>query len=145
MRFLRRASRKPAEHTVQEFITPYIDQYTPEQGDWHPVPGFGNHFGDIDPMVRNYANHLGHLVAAGECINWARDLCDILQQYRLGRLMTGLTAAVLSDLGFQPRAGAGLYQLMCAPGLLAHGLEYANKPLNAVPFVADEHYHIESR
>ena len=38
--------------------------------------------------------------------------------------------------------GRSLFQLLAAPGLLAHGLEMANKPLSAMPFVSDDNYHL---
>jgi citrate synthase len=34
--------------------------------------------------------------------------------------------------------------LLSAPGLVAHGLEMANKPITAMPFVKDENYVIET-
>jgi citrate synthase len=30
--------------------------------------------------------------------------------------------------------------LLCAPGILAHGLELANKPITAMPFLQEEQY-----
>jgi citrate synthase len=61
----------------------------------------------------------------------------------MGWLSTGVAAAAFCDLGFHPRVGAGLYQLLCAPGLLAHGFELANKPITAMPFLDEEHYVID--
>ena len=55
--------------------------------------------------------------------------------------MPGLAAACFVDLGFTPIASACLYQLAAAPGLLAQGLEMANKELTAMPFVNDRNYH----
>jgi citrate synthase len=34
-------------------------------------------------------------------------------------------------------------QLLAAPGLLAHGLEFSNKPVTAMLFEPDETYQIE--
>jgi citrate synthase len=61
----------------------------------------------------------------------------------MGWLAPGIAAAVFVDIGLHPRSGAGLYQLIHAPGLFAHGLELANKPLTAMPFIKDEDYTIE--
>jgi citrate synthase len=69
----------------------------------------------------------------------------VLAARSLGWLNTGVVAAVLVDLGFHPRDGAGVFQLLGAPGLLAHGMELANKPVTAMPYVDDEHYVIEKR
>lgn len=60
-----------------------------------------------------------------------------------GWLATGVAAAAFCDLGFMPRAAAGLFQLLCAPGLLAHGVELANKPVTALPWISDDDYVIE--
>ncbi len=144
MRFLRRACRKPVEFTIQQHILPMLEQQNTVKADIHPVPGFGSHFGDIDPLVNQMARHLQCLPASSKCLTWGMTFTSEIATYNIGWLMTGLAAAVFADLGFQPRAGAGLYQLLCAPGLLAHGLEYANKPLSAVPFVGDEQYQFES-
>jgi len=53
-------------------------------------------------------------------------------------------AAILCELGFQPRMGAGMFQLISAPGIFAHGIEMANKPITAMPFPDDKDYSIES-
>jgi len=140
MRFLRRASRKSPTDIIQE---KNIEKISVTDGDNHPVPGFGSHFGDIDPLVHKLAKHLHGLPSSGQCMHWGERFAQELEPHNMGWLITGLVAAVLADLGFQPRSAAGLYQLLCAPGLLAQGLEYANKPLSAVPFIDDEHYHIE--
>ena len=140
MRFLRRASKKSPTDILQEQI---IDKMSMTQGDHHPVPGFGSHFGDIDPFVHKLAKHFQGLPASGQCLEWGERFAQELAPHHMGWLITGLVAAILADLGFQPRSGAGLYQLLCAPGLLAHGLEYANKPLSAVPFIDDKQYYIE--
>jgi citrate synthase len=47
------------------------------------------------------------------------------------------------DLGFKPAQAVVLFQLANAPGLAAHGLDLAGRPLNAVPFVPDEEYYFE--
>jgi len=143
MRFLRRASHKPVEFTIQQDILPALERRDTVKADIHPVPGFGSHFGDIDPLVSQIARHLQSLPASSQCMAWGMTFASEIAAYNIGWLMTGLVAAVFADLGFQPRAAAGLYQHLCAPGLLAHGLEYANKSLSAVPFVDDEQYQIE--
>jgi citrate synthase len=61
----------------------------------------------------------------------------------MGWLTTGVAAAVFCDLGFQPKIGGALFQLLGAPGLAAHGLELANKPITAMPYISDENYVIE--
>ena len=42
-----------------------------------------------------------------------------------------------------PKFGVALMQLLAAPGLLAQGVEHANKPVTVLPFVGDENYEIQ--
>ena len=141
MRFLRKASRQPAEQLAQQLVWPEAMD-TPVD-DEPPAPGFGRHYGGIDLLTRRLAEQLLCLPGAGSVLSWGEALAAQLAPQGRGWLATGLAAAVFCDLGFQPRAGACLYQLMAAPGLVAHGLELANKPITAMPFVKDEHYVIE--
>lgn len=108
-----------------------------------PIPGFGAYYGGIDLLANKHAAQLAQLPGAGKALKWGMQLSHALEVKGIGWLMPGVAAAVLSDLGFQPKAGVCLYQLMGAPGLVAHGLELANKPITAMPFVADENYFIE--
>lgn len=107
------------------------------------TPGFGARNGGIEIMAVEVANRLVKLEAAGKALHWGCELNQQLHPRGAGWLMTGVAAAVFADLGFQPRAGGCLFQLLGAPGLVAHGLELANKPITAMPFVSDEQYVIE--
>jgi citrate synthase len=83
------------------------------------------------------------LPGAGKILNWTNEFAHALLSHKMGWLPAGLAAAVFVDLGFQPRLGPGLFQLISAPGLFAHGIELANKPLTSMPFINDENYVIE--
>ncbi|WP_062062253.1 citrate/2-methylcitrate synthase [Cellvibrio sp. OA-2007] len=107
------------------------------------IPGFGAYYGGVDLLACKHAAQLAQLPGAGKALHWGNQLSGALAANGMGWLMPGVAAAVLSDLGFQPKAGVCLYQLMGAPGLVAHGLELANKPITAMPFVSDENYFIE--
>jgi citrate synthase len=74
---------------------------------------------------------------------WGQEFARALEPNKQGWLYTGVAAATFCDLDFQPRAATGLLQLICSPGLLAHGIEMANKPTTAMPRVDDHHYVIE--
>lgn len=108
-----------------------------------PSPGFGRLNGGVDLMSAGIAKRLLALEAAGKALRWGGQFAAALEPHGVGWLTTGVAAAALADLGFQPRAGGSLFQLFGAPGLVAHGLELANKPITAMPFVNDEHYVIE--
>ena len=112
----------------------------PSEGDWHIAPGFGSRFGSIDPFPRQIAEMLADLPGSGEVIRWGLDFVQAMTSHEIGWLSTGVAATVFCDLGFHRLAGAGLFQLLCAPGVLAHGLELVNKPITAMPFLDEEHY-----
>jgi citrate synthase len=115
------------------------------QGDFHVAPGFGSRFGGIDPLPQKIAAMLAGMSAGASALQWGCSLVEKLTLYKMGWLVPGVAAAVLVDLGFLPQAGAGLFQLICSPGLLAHGLELAGPytPITAMPFLDEDHYFIE--
>ncbi len=132
MRFFNKASRKPAQDVVNNLEADKADN----------LPGFGTLYGDPDP----YASKLLHLIDNKEAfplLNWVKTLHNQLKEKNLGITKAGLCAAILAELGFQPRQGNVLMQLFAAPGLLAHGMEYANKPLTSMLFEPDDCYEIE--
>jgi len=137
MRFFQaQQERNPAE-VAGELLAAAVP---PRKGDWHIAPGFGSRFGDIDPLATALASQLHEKPGCGHALHWGDCLAQELRSWRLGWLSPGIAAAVFIDLGLPPRAGAGLFQLLCAPGLLAHGLEMADKPITAMPFLDKEHY-----
>lgn len=107
------------------------------------APGFGTRHGSIEIMASRIANQLSLLDGAGPNLKCGCMLASAFEPYGFSWLTTGVAAAVFLDLGFQPRTGACLFQLIGANGLLAHGLELSSKPIHAMPFVSDEHYVIE--
>ena len=141
MRFIKQhrktAPRQVADDLLQRF-TP------PKEGDRRIAPGFGSRFNGIDPLSQSIAQRLKQLPGCGRAFQWGDVFSDLVGPQGMGWLSPGICAAVFLDLGFAPRAGAGLFQLICAPGLLAHGLELADKPINSIPFLDEEHYIIES-
>lgn len=139
MRFLRRNLKKDPGTVAHELLT----EQPPDKGDWHPAPGFGSRFSAIDPLCQKVIRHLLTLDGAGKCLRWGDAFASVLNEQGRGWLSPGIAAATLADLGFHPRFGAGLFQLLCAPGLLAHGLEMVTKPITAMPFPDDDHYFIE--
>lgn len=105
--------------------------------------GFGVRHGGIELLAIKLAQQLQQLNGAGKALAWGNHLADALALVKKNWLITGVAAAVLLDLGFPARVGAGFFQLLGAPGLLAHGLEMAGKPILAMPFVSDENYIVE--
>ena len=136
MEFIRKQMASAPKDVVAELL-PKVEGVP---GDKRIAPGFGTLFGSIDPMARRIADLLAGLPACGKALGWALEFADLLEPLDMGLLASGVAAAVFCDLGFPYRAGAGLFQLIAAPGLLAHGLELANKPLTAMPFLDEEHF-----
>lgn len=141
IRFLRKHRRTPPSEVADKLL-----QNTKQSAeeDFILVPGFGSLYGAADPYSQDLANVILELPGAGEVMQWGADFATAINNYNLGWVRVGVAAAVFADLGFQPRVGGGLFQLLSAPGLLAHGIELANKPITAMPFIKDEQYVIES-
>ena len=142
MRFLRKNQRKSAEEIAEALYASENNKQS--EGDWLIAPGFGSSFDSRDPMAQEAADMLLETNCTTPILDWGNAFSRALNRYGMGWLRTGVIAAALADLGFQPRTGIGFYQILCAPGLLVHGAEMANKPLTAMPFIADENYVIET-
>ncbi len=141
MKFFKNEISNDPEQTATQTIS---RSTRPPEGDWHPAPGFGTRFGGIDVLSEKLSCQLAALAGAGAALAWGCRFARTLHEHQAGWLTTGVAAAVLTDLGFHPRTGAGFFQLISAPGLLAHGQEMADKPLTAMPFPSDEDYFIEN-
>jgi citrate synthase len=140
MRFLGKHQKDDPGEIADSLLQHFVP---PQDGDRRIAPGFGSRFNGIEPLSRRIAEKLCRLPQCGAALRWGEAFADRLASHSMGWLGPGVCAAVFLDLGFAPRAGAGLFQLVCAPGLLAHGLELADKPVNSIPFLDEEHYIIE--
>lgn len=137
MRFINKNINKPAAEVAQLLL----ENYLPDNNDNAVIaPGFGSRFGQADPVCSELASTITQFTASGSSLSWAENFCNSLAPFNFGWYITGLAAACFSDLGFNPKASAGIFQLAIAPGLLAHGLEMSSKPLTAMPFVDDSNY-----
>lgn len=136
MHFMRKNADKPPEQVIEETLVaaPPAPNSSPK------MPGFGTRFGGIDPFAQRVARHLLTVAPSARVLVWGEALARRLDLHGQGWLLGGIAAAVFCDLGFHPRIGAALFQLINAPGILAHGLELANKPITAMPFLDEEHY-----
>jgi len=142
MRFLRGHLADDPEQVAEELLR---QADAGADGEGFRAPGFGARFGSSDSMARRIAEQLVTLPGSGPGLHWGCGFARALAEHGLGWLNAGVAAATFVDLGLRPRDGAGLFQLLSAPGLLAHGLELANKPVTAMPHVDDAHYVIEDR
>lgn len=110
-----------------------------------PIPGMGAQYGDRCPMMQQLAHLLLDTANEGSLpsIELGNKLISDCNNLSFGWLATGIAAATLYDLGFGAREGAGVYQLIRAPGILAHGLEQTHKPISAMPLLEDDNYELE--
>lgn len=141
MMFLRRNLRKSPESVLAGLLE--TGPPRPLEGDWHIAPGFGTRFGATDKMSQKLAFAMASGAGSGTATAWGVAFADVIGETGCSWLAPGVAAATFLDLGFPARAGGGLFQLLSAPGLLAHGLEMANKPLTAMPFIDNDHYIVE--
>jgi len=140
MKFIRRASKEPARDVAARLLADAVavEDFSER------MPGFGQRFGGVEAYLDSLATMLDeHHGINNPCLRWGVEFARELQPQRAGWLVSGLVAAVLGDLGFLPKQAVGVYQLLTAPGIVAHGLEFSGKPLTAWPFVKDENYIIE--
>jgi citrate synthase len=138
MRFLRRCRRRDPKLVADDIST--ADR--PDEGDWHPAPGFGTLYGGIDVFTGQLARKIVGLHGDRPVLAWAHAFAEALTPHGLGWLLPGLAAAVFTELRLHPRLGAQLLQLAIAPGVVAHSAELISKPLTAMPWVDQAHYHM---
>ena len=142
MLFLKENCRKNPRRVIDERLHLLNKK---DDGHRRIAPGFGSRFGGRDPLAQQLACCLGQLQGKGACLNWGKEFAGSLLPQEMGWLASGVAAAVLCDLGFSQWAGAGLFQLMCAPGLLAHGVEAGKKKPTTYPSLFDEKAYVISR
>ena len=131
IRFLRKAAKKP----VIEFKEDALNK---------KIPSITQHYGDADTYANILLGKLKPYAIEGKVFSWLYQLHTLTYSENIGVTKTSIAAAIFADLGFQPRQGGALMQLLAAPGLLAHGLEFSNKPVTAMLFEPDETYQIET-
>lgn len=137
VRFLRRHMPLEPQEVAQKVLSGMPASW---EGDCYPAPGFGSYFGGTDLMAIRYAESFKEQFPDNEAFRWGFEFCRHLSHLPASWLLPAVAAAVFIDLGITPSAGAGLFQLAAAPGLLAQGIELSGKPLTAAPFISDEDY-----
>lgn len=137
--FLQHNVTKPAADVAAELVATM--NRSKVQGEFHLCPGFGNHYGSVDEYTNDIAQQITiDLKSDFSFIHWANDFSQYLAPYHMGWLKTGLAAAVFCELNIGAREAIGLFQLICAPGIFAHGVEQTHKPITAIPMLSDEQH-----
>ncbi len=111
----------------------------------HIAPGFGRNYGDIDPIMAAMLTLFLETSPSSEVLQWTRQFVAGLAPHHHGVLETGLAAAVLLELNVGARESIGLYQLIRAPGIIAHAMEQTHKPITAIPMLGDDAYEFSNR
>jgi len=138
-----------AEHHTQGAVelanTLYRDsEMSIVEGDSLLCSGFGSLYGGVDRFTRRLGKSIEAQIDGDSVLSWALDFGGALHPYHMGCLVPSIVAAVGIDLGLGARESMGLFQITCAPGVLAHGLEQSHKPITSMPFVDDQHVHYVS-
>ena len=105
------------------------------------IPGFASEYGQADCYINSLALTISASFPHARHLAWCLALSEKLQEHGLGLTDTGLAAAIFCDLQIGSREGVGLYQLIIAPGLVAHGMEQTHKPITDMPLLEDKNYH----
>jgi citrate synthase len=99
------------------------------------VPGFDPNGASTPGVVRQLMESLLALDGAGPKLGWLAEQLSWFESEARGPLaISGVAAAVLSDLGFNAEQGEMLYLLLRLPGAAAHALEQGRYGHKRFPF-----------
>lgn len=90
------------------------------------IPGYGHAIHDPDPRAPRLFEVAASLGLAGAYVSLARDVEEAVEAVYHRRLpinIDGAMAAILLELGLDPRLGKAFYVIARAPGLCAHVFE----------------------
>ena len=135
-RFIRKVSGEDADTVAQRLLDDV------SENDDRIAPGFGSIYGGIDQYANKIAESLLKIKKSKNMV-WCTNFVRRIEDKNYSWLMPGVVAACLLDLGFQSKVCGAIYQMISAPGLLAHALEGLDSDLSNIPWIDDEHYIIE--
>ena len=85
------------------------------------IPGFGHRYHNVDPRADKLMEMVIKEGFIGPHVKLALALEDLIYQKKKIRLnVDGANAAILSDLGFTPDLGLGVFIIGRIPGIIAH-------------------------
>lgn len=92
------------------------------------IPGFGHRYHNVDPRAEKLMELVIKEGFVGPHVKLALALEDLVYQKKQIRLnVDGANAAILSDLGFDPESGLGIFMIGRVPGIIAHAREEKTK------------------
>ena len=85
------------------------------------IPGFGHRYHNVDPRAEKLIEVVINKGFVGPHIKLALAVEDLVYEKKNIRLnVDGANAAILSDLGFTPDLGLGVFMIGRLPGIIAH-------------------------
>jgi citrate synthase len=132
--FIQKSLHQSPEVVAASLMAKHTDLHS------HIAPGFGSAYGDIDPILTRIAAMLAGIKPESAVFDWCSMFVDEIAKGNTGWLVSGLAAAVFLELGMGKRESVGLFQLACAPGLVAHAMEQTHRPITDMPLLEDENY-----
>ncbi|MGI6447016.1 MAG: citryl-CoA lyase [Methanobrevibacter boviskoreani] len=88
------------------------------------VPGFGHRYHDKDPRARKLIDLVIKEGSLGPHVKLALSMEQLLRERKgISLNVDGINGAILSDLGFNPELGIGVFMIGRLPGLVAHSYE----------------------
>ena len=98
-----------------------IDIYNDFTIEGKKIPGFGHRYHNVDPRADKLMEVVINKGFVGPHIKLALAIEDLLFEKKGIRLnVDGANAAILSDLGFTPDLGLGVFMIGRLPGIIAH-------------------------
>ena len=98
-----------------------IDIYKEYSSKGIKIPGFGHRYHDVDPRADKLMEIVIDEGYIGPHIKLALAIQDLIYQKKHIRLnVDGANAAILSDMGFDPELGLGVFMIGRIPGIIAH-------------------------
>jgi len=98
-----------------------IDIFNDFQSKKEKIPGFGHRYHDVDPRAEKLMQMAIKQGFVGPHIKLAIAIEDLVYQNKHIKLnVDGANAAILSDLGFTPELGLGVFIIGRIPGIIAH-------------------------
>ena len=109
------------------------------------IPCLSAYYGGSDVMASKICQWLCVDEDVTPSLYWLQSLSEALEvnQCDVGLNRAAVAAAAFCDLGFMPKYGVALLQLISGAGIMAQGFEHSNKDATVLPFVSDKNYHLK--
>ena len=122
-------------HSVEKSAVDIIKNNGPELG-------FTKYFGSIDEISNRHFLSICDAHQSDK-LQWVSNLVMYLNKQQYGIVPAGLCASICLELGFSARYSAVMFQIMTAPGIVAHGVEQLSQPITSAPMLNDKDYYYE--